>query len=379
MYHPALGILEISTDLYDVVMQQEDLPGIFGLVASTRGVYVNGDPYRPFEPFLSEAAYHGIPVVAMQSGTPIDVMTVLENGVVVDSNDQKEVSKVLERIMTDSLLWESLVRKGLENLSACSWSAHCHRYMQFIDGEKERKGREHGLLAGYTESWDGSAFKRILDGGFVGDSDVLNNGLAKFLSKSSEIHSMDPLGDTGWGDFLDLEADVHQQPRISTRKSVCAFSFDNQASARLVLKVLRSMAKQLPIGESVVGLGVVSMLGYDPTCLLIEQAGIDIDLLDFIICSGGVDLFVWTGDDMVFYDPFDEHVGEYWVKSTLQKLLNSIPNGDDNDFDNLLKPYKDVHGSSDYGPYHIMMELSKGEGETMRRKFSLCFPLEIVD
>lgn len=344
-----------------LVLSQEDLPAIFGFVASTQGVYVNGGPYRPFEPHLSEAAYHGIPVVGLQSGTPIDTMTVLENGVLVDGNDRTEVTKVLVRIMTDSLLWDSLRRKGRENLSACSWSAHCRRYMQIIDCEKARKGREDGLLVSYTGSWDGSAFKRILDGGFVGDSDVLNNGLAEFLSKSTEFLSMHNLRDSGWGDFFDLEPDVLRQPRISTRKSVCAFSFDNQASARLVLKVLKSMEKRLPTEGSVVGLGVVSMLGYDPTCLLIEQAGIDIGVLDFIICSGGVDLFVWTADDMVFYDPFDEHVGEYWVKSTLQKLLDSIPNGAGNDFDNLLRPYKDVHGSSDYGPYHIIMELSKGK------------------
>lgn len=338
---------------------QEDISRIYSFVADTQGVYVSGDPNDPFERGLIEATAHGIPVVALHNGTPAETVGTLGNGIAVDSRNREEIRDAVLKVVTCPHVWDSFRKNGLLNLESYSWSAHCMCYMDTMDAEKSKRADEIASAAAFRGSWDNQVFEQIVSGRGIRELDMKNNGLINSPEDPESILAGEQTVQIDWECYV-ADQETTQQPRILSRKSVCAFSFDNQASARTVLKNLKDIINYLPPEGGVVGLGVVSMLGFDPTCSFIEQAGIDLNKLDFIICSSGVDLFVWENGDMVFYDPFDEHIGEYWDKKAVLKILESIPNGSGSDSEKLLKPYKDVHGSSDFGPFHIIMELSKG-------------------
>ncbi|GMH42505.1 hypothetical protein BSKO_10424 [Bryopsis sp. KO-2023] len=351
-------------DLYGSVAypkrhSQSDMADIYSLATSMHGVFVSmGEK----DLTIIEAAGCGIPVISSSKGCAKDIVATLHNGKIVDEGNLTDISTAIVDILMDECLWDAYSKNGVQNIVAYSWAAHCSVYMESIEKEKRRRKASLNNLASICSgSWDEKAFKEnVLSMSDVGHMDVLNNDLIGVPGSLCGGLGGGQALEFDWGDWMVDEEISNRQPRITTRNRAYAFSFDNQASARTVLHVLKVAVSNLEVEGGPTGVGVVSMLSFDVTCSLIEQEGIDLDVLDFIVCSAGVDVFVWAGGDMVLYDPFDAHIDEDWDKSTVQSLLDRIPNGAGGVEQKLLKPYKDVHGSSDFGPCHILMELSKG-------------------
>ena len=68
-----------------------DIPVLYRLAATTKGVFVNPALTEPFGLTLIEAAASGLPVVATDDGGPQDIIGSCENGVLIDPLSSQEI------------------------------------------------------------------------------------------------------------------------------------------------------------------------------------------------------------------------------------------------------------------------------------------------
>lgn len=141
-----LSILKLidKYDLYGQVAypkhhKQSDVPDIYRLAAKTKGVFINPAFIEPFGLTLIEAAAYGLPIVATKNGGPVDIMRVLDNGVLIDPHDEKSIADALLKLVADKQLWAKRRQNGLKNIHLFSWPEHCKTYLSRIAGCKPRQ------------------------------------------------------------------------------------------------------------------------------------------------------------------------------------------------------------------------------------------------
>ncbi|PON71335.1 Sucrose phosphate synthase [Parasponia andersonii] len=141
-----LSILKLidKYDLYGQVAypkhhRQSDVPEIYRLAAKTKGVFINPAFIEPFGLTLIEAAAHGLPTVATKNGGPVDILRVLDNGLLVDPHDQQAIADALLKLVSDKHLWARCRQNGLKNISLFSWPEHCKTYLSRIASCKQRQ------------------------------------------------------------------------------------------------------------------------------------------------------------------------------------------------------------------------------------------------
>lgn len=118
--------------------KQSDVPDIYHLAAKTKGVFINPALIEPFGLTLIEAAAYGLPVVATKNGGPVDILRVLDNGLLVDPHDQHAIANALLKLVSDKQLWSRCRENGLKNIHLFSWPEHCRTYLSRIISCKPR-------------------------------------------------------------------------------------------------------------------------------------------------------------------------------------------------------------------------------------------------
>ncbi|XP_058181780.1 probable sucrose-phosphate synthase 1 isoform X2 [Rhododendron vialii] len=141
-----LSILKLidKYDLYGQVAypkhhKQSDVPDIYRLAAKTKGVFINPAFIEPFGLTLIEAAAYGLPIVATKNGGPVDILRVLDNGLLIDPHDEKSIADALLKLVADKQLWAKCRQNGLKNIHLFSWPEHCKTYLSRIAGCKPRQ------------------------------------------------------------------------------------------------------------------------------------------------------------------------------------------------------------------------------------------------
>ena len=84
-----------------------------------------------------QAAAHGVPTVATKNGGPVDIMTTLHHGLLVDPNSSKEIADALVKILTEPKEWEEMSQNGIKNIMAYSWPSHCKQVLESLEKEKQ--------------------------------------------------------------------------------------------------------------------------------------------------------------------------------------------------------------------------------------------------
>lgn len=111
--------------------QADDVPDLFRLAASTRGVFINPALTEPFGLTLIEAAASGLPIVATEDGGPRDILEACQNGVLIDPLDVPGMGEALLKAVSDRDQWKRWSRAGIKGAhNTFSWSAHVNRYMK---------------------------------------------------------------------------------------------------------------------------------------------------------------------------------------------------------------------------------------------------------
>lgn len=125
-------------DLYGKVAypkhhQTDDVPDLYRLAHTTRGVFINPAFTEPFGLTLLEAAGTGVPIVATNDGGPRDIVANCQNGILVDPQDQEAIEQALLRVLTEPQMWENWSEGGLAGTHEhYSWTKHAERYLRDV-------------------------------------------------------------------------------------------------------------------------------------------------------------------------------------------------------------------------------------------------------
>ncbi len=165
---------------YPKMHTPSDVPDLYRLATSLRGVFINPALTEPFGLTLLEAGATGLPIVATNDGGPRDIIANCNNGLLIDPLDNKSMEKALLRALTEPEQWDAWSRAGIEGTRThYSWSKHAERYLRDLDDILE-----HSATPALVQSQSARRlpeFDRViitdLDNTLTGD----NEGLAEFI------------------------------------------------------------------------------------------------------------------------------------------------------------------------------------------------------
>lgn len=129
-----------SYDLYGKVAlpkthNADDVPVMYRLAASLRGVFINPALTEPFGLTLLEAAASGLPIVATENGGPVDIIENCKNGELIDPLNKSAITKALLKLLQNKNRWLQAAKNGIEGVRKYySWHAHVNTYMERVDG-----------------------------------------------------------------------------------------------------------------------------------------------------------------------------------------------------------------------------------------------------
>lgn len=132
-------VLIDSYDLYGKVAvpkshSADEVPAIYRLVASSRGVFINPALTEPFGLTLLEAAASGLPTVATENGGPVDIIENCKNGELINPLDKSAMAKALLKLLQNKNTWSQAAKNGIEGVRKhYSWQAHVKTYMEKVD------------------------------------------------------------------------------------------------------------------------------------------------------------------------------------------------------------------------------------------------------
>jgi sucrose-phosphate synthase len=126
-------------DLYGKVAipkahRADEVPEIYRLAASSRGVFINPALTEPFGLTLLEAAASGLPVVATENGGPVDIIKNCKNGELIDPLDKPGITKALLKLLQNRDTWTHAAKNGIKGVKKhYSWQAHAKVYIKNIE------------------------------------------------------------------------------------------------------------------------------------------------------------------------------------------------------------------------------------------------------
>lgn len=124
-----------------------EVPALYRIAAEHRGVFINPALTEPFGITLLEASATGLPIVATNDGGPKDILHNCSNGVLVDPNSSRAMSRALKKIIADPQQWETYSKNGILNVRKYyTWKSHAASYTRRI-GALIRKHRPYHLDA----------------------------------------------------------------------------------------------------------------------------------------------------------------------------------------------------------------------------------------
>lgn len=134
------GILRLVDryDLYGSVAypkhhDSSDVPDLYRLAALSQGVFVNPALTEPFGLTLLEATATGLPIVATNDGGPQDILSVCENGLLIDPLDAPAMGRSILDAITDEARWKRWSERGLSAVHEnYTWESHARRYVREV-------------------------------------------------------------------------------------------------------------------------------------------------------------------------------------------------------------------------------------------------------
>ncbi len=110
-----------------------DVPELYRLAASKRGVFVNCAFVEPFGLTYIESAGCGLPFVGTENGGPQDIVENCDCGILVDVTKPEDIATAIKRILTDRDLWQKYSDNGVNKVREFySWETHCESYLKSV-------------------------------------------------------------------------------------------------------------------------------------------------------------------------------------------------------------------------------------------------------
>jgi sucrose-phosphate synthase len=108
-----------------------DIPDLYRMAATQKGVFINPALTEPFGLTLLEAGATGLPIIATNDGGPRDIIANCKNGVLVDPLDQQSMQDALLNGLSDPEQWAEWSENGIQGTRRhYAWSNHAKRYLR---------------------------------------------------------------------------------------------------------------------------------------------------------------------------------------------------------------------------------------------------------
>ncbi|QTA82012.1 Putative sucrose-phosphate synthase [Desulfonema limicola] len=113
---------------------QHEVPELYRITGTKRGVFINPALTEPFGLTLLEASAAGVPIVATNDGGPNDIIKNCQNGLLVDPEDTKAIAGALKKIITEPDKWDVYSKNGIQNVRKFyTWLYHGEQYLKQIE------------------------------------------------------------------------------------------------------------------------------------------------------------------------------------------------------------------------------------------------------
>ena len=239
-----------------------EVPELYRIAASQRGVFVNPALTEPFGITLLESAACGLPIVATQDGGPVDIVKNCHNGILVDVSEPANISEAIKKILIDEELWKTYSRNGIDNVqSYYTWSAHIDRYLEKIVNLKSHS-----------------------------------------IEKRLSVPKTDPVA-----------------PKMIRLNKMIVCDIDNTLTGDP--KALKELLDLLKRNSGHVGFGVATGRTIDSS--LEHLAENDVPVPDVIITSVGSEIYYRGRDNRD--NGWSMHIRQKWDKATIRRLMATLP------------------------------------------------------
>ncbi len=166
-----------------------DVPEMYRLAESLKGVFINPALTEPFGLTLLEAGATGLPIVATNDGGPRDIVANCHNGLLVDPLDREEIEHALLRTLTEKKQWKTWSKNGITGTREhYSWANHVRRYLRDITDIVE--SAPEPVLATRPRARRLPEFDRLivtdLDNTLTGDDDALRR-LVELINENGHV------------------------------------------------------------------------------------------------------------------------------------------------------------------------------------------------
>lgn len=112
---------------------ETDVPELYRLAASKRGVFVNTAFVEPFGLTFIESSAVGLPFVGTQNGGPQDIVANCESGIIVDVSDRDALTTAIKKLLTDRRFWQQCSANGINKVREYyTWETHCRHYIDTV-------------------------------------------------------------------------------------------------------------------------------------------------------------------------------------------------------------------------------------------------------
>jgi sucrose-phosphate synthase len=109
---------------------ETDVPELYRIAASKRGVFVNAAFVEPFGLTFIESSATGLPFVGTHNGGPQDIVENCASGLLVNVESRDEIRAAIKRLLSDQALWETCSTNGINRVREhYTWRHHCERYL----------------------------------------------------------------------------------------------------------------------------------------------------------------------------------------------------------------------------------------------------------
>jgi len=237
-----------------------EVPELFRMAAESGGVFVNSSLSETFGLTLIEAAASGLPVVATNIGGPTEIINNLENGLLVDTADPKNISSAIKEIILNGDIWQKLSIKGLSRVHKFySWNAHVKQYITTCEEIIQHRMKTPKTFISVGKKL--LHFKKMM----IFDIDDTLTGDGESLSKLKEI-------------IINAEANI--------------------------------------------GIGVATGRSIDSAACILKE--IEFIMPDFIISSVGSEMYYKDHDKYVYGSSWDSHISAAWKPKEIIRLLSPL-------------------------------------------------------
>ncbi|KAL9267329.1 Sucrose-phosphate synthase-like protein [Drosera capensis] len=336
-------------DLYGQVAypkhhKQVEVPEIYRLAAKTKGVFINPAFIEPFGLTLIEAAAYGLPIVATKNGGPVDIIKVLDNGLLVDPHDQKSIADALLKLVADKQLWSKCKNAGLKNIHLFSWTEHCKTYLSRIASCKPRQPNWQKSDLKFEESESDSPgdslniqdislnLKLSLDGekteGGSNLDDTLDSEENAVDAKSKMENAVLKLSKSM--DKAHIDGGNLHGHAARRRKYVFVIAVDSDSSSGL-LEIVRTVLEAAVDlrSKGPVGIVISTALTIAELNSILQSGGLSASEFDAFICNSGGELYYpstraedkSTGFPFIKDSNYHSHVEYRWGGENLRKTL----------------------------------------------------------